>query len=83
MKRYWIFATLVAGAFVAGTAWSAGSVEAGTAKAVVCQACHGANGNSVNPDWPSLAGLGADYIAQQLQNFKDAKRSNPIMIRWR
>ncbi|MGA2776455.1 MAG: c-type cytochrome [Steroidobacteraceae bacterium] len=77
--RLCLFATLVAGTFVAGTAWSAGSVEAGTAKSVVCQACHGATGNSVNPDWPSLAGLGADYIAQQLQNFKDAKRSNPIM----
>ena len=30
-------------------------------------------------EWPSLAGLGADYIAEQLQNFKDGKRNNPIM----
>ena len=36
-------------------------------------------GNSANPEWPSLAGLGADYIAEQLQNFKDGKRTNPIM----
>lgn len=77
--RLWILATLVAGTLAAATAWSAGSVEAGAPKSVVCQACHGANGNSVNPDWPSLAGIGADYIAQQLQNFKDGKRSNPIM----
>jgi cytochrome c553 len=46
----------------------------------VCQACHGANGNSVNPEWPSLAGLGADYIAEQLKNFKTGKRSNPVMM---
>jgi cytochrome c553 len=45
----------------------------------LCQACHGVTGNSSNPDWPSLAGLGADYIAEQLQNFKDGKRANPIM----
>ncbi len=25
-------------------------------------------------------GLGADYIAEQLQNFKDGKRNNPVMI---
>jgi cytochrome c553 len=58
----------------------AGNVETGATKAVVCQACHGANGNSVNPEWPSLAGLGADYIAEQLQNFKDGKRANPVMM---
>ena len=46
----------------------------------MCQACHGANGNSANPEWPSLAGLGADYIAEQLQNFKDGKRNNPVMM---
>ena len=45
------FATLLA-----PTAWAAGSAEAGAAKAATCLACHGANGNSVNPEWPSLAG---------------------------
>ena len=59
---------------------AAGSPEAGAAKAAVCQACHGPNGNSVNPEWPSLAGLGADYIAEQLKNFKENKRANPIMM---
>jgi cytochrome c553 len=66
---------------VAGNpACAAGSVEAGATKAVICQACHGANGNSINPEWPSLAGLGADYIAAQLQNFKEGKRNNAIMM---
>jgi cytochrome c553 len=59
---------------------AAGSAEAGQTKAVVCQACHGATGNSVNPEWPSLAGLGADYIAEQLKNFKEGKRNNPVMM---
>jgi len=79
MKRLWILAATISGAIVSNSALSA-SVEAGAAKAVVCQACHGANGNSANPEWPSLAGIGADYIAEQLKNFKDGKRPNPVMM---
>ena len=33
-----------------------GDPEAGKAKSAVCAACHGQDGNSINPDWPSLAG---------------------------
>jgi cytochrome c553 len=80
MKRFWILAAAVSGAFAGGASLGAGNIEAGAAKAVVCQACHGANGASQNPLWPSLAGLGADYIAQQLQLFKDGKRPNPVMM---
>jgi len=79
MKRLWILAATISGAIVSNSALPA-SVEAGAAKAVVCQACHGANGNSANPEWPSLAGIGADYIAEQLKNFKDGKRPNPVMM---
>jgi cytochrome c553 len=79
MKGLLICAAVASGCLFGGSAFSAGSVEAGATKAVVCGACHGANGNSVNPDWPSLAGLGAAYITQQLQNFKDGKRANAIM----
>src|SRR5271154_1015400 len=80
MKRLWILAATISGAIVSTAALPAGSVENGVAKAIVCQACHGANGNSTNPDWPSLAGIGADYIAEQLKNFKDGKRANPVMM---
>jgi cytochrome c553 len=80
MKRLWILAATISGAIVSNSALPAGNAEAGAAKAVVCQACHGATGNSANPEWPSLAGLGADYIAEQLKNFKDGKRNNPVMM---
>ena len=80
MKRLWILAATISGMVVSNLALPAGSVETGATKAVVCQACHGANGNSANPQWPSLAGLGADYIAEQLKNFKDHKRDNPVMM---
>jgi cytochrome c553 len=80
MKRIWILAATISGAIFNSSALPAGTVEAGAAKAAVCSACHGANGNSVNAEWPSLAGLGADYIAEQLKNFKEGKRSNPVMM---
>jgi cytochrome c553 len=80
MKRLWILGTAFVGAVISNPVPAAGSVEAGATKAIVCQACHGANGNSANPEWPSLAGIGADYIAEQLKNFKEGKRVNPIMM---
>ena len=56
-----------------------GSAEAGKAKSATCAACHGADGNSVNAEWPSLAGQHASYIAHQLHAFKDGERSNVTM----
>jgi len=54
-------------------------MESGQAKSGVCAACHGVDGNSVNPEWPSLAGQNASYIVAQLQHFKDGDRQNPLM----
>jgi cytochrome c553 len=80
MKRLWFFAATISGVIISTSALPAGNPEAGAAKAAVCAACHGGNGNSTNPEWPSLAGLGGDYIAEQLKNFKEGKRSNPVMM---
>ena len=56
-----------------------GSAEAGATKAAVCMACHGPNGNSVNEQWPNLAGQNAAYIEGQLTYFHNQTRINPIM----
>lgn len=61
-------------------AWSAGDATAGQTKAAVCAACHNADGNSVNPIYPKLAGQHEAYIAQQLAMFKSQQRQNPIML---
>jgi cytochrome c553 len=58
---------------------AAGSVEAGRTKSVTCAACHGADGNSVTPDWPMLAGQHASYIVRQLQAFKNGERTDVTM----
>jgi cytochrome c553 len=56
-----------------------GSVEAGKARALTCNACHGADGNSASPMWPNLAGQNAPYILTQLTAFKDGSRQDPLM----
>jgi cytochrome c553 len=58
---------------------SGGNVQNGATKAAVCGACHGPNGNSANPEWPSLAGQSSVYVAEQLHLFKTKVRNNPIM----
>lgn len=60
-------------------ALAAGSKEAGQAKAATCSACHGMDGNSVNPEWPTIAGQHETYILTQLEAFKAGSRQNPLM----
>ena len=43
----------------------------------VCAACHGADGNSIAPANPKLAGQIPDYLAKQLANFKPAAAGKP------
>lgn len=57
----------------------AGDIEAGKAKAAVCAACHGADGNGLDPSYPKLAGQHASYLAQALHDYKSGNRKNPIM----
>ena len=57
-----------------------GSVDAGRAKSATCAACHGADGNSVTAEWPSLAGQHPDYIARQIKAFKTGERKNVTMM---
>ena len=74
--------------------WAGGALAQDTAKpdpakgkqiaTQVCAACHGADGNSVAPANPKLAGQFYDYLYKQLRNFKAhggkaAERENPIM----
>ena len=74
-----VFTLLMTAALPAAASDAKGSVDAGQAKSVVCAACHGADGNSLNPEWPSLAGQNADYIVRTLKAFKSGDRSNVLM----
>ena len=79
MKACQIGAILLAIASFVSIPVNAGDAEAGKAKSAVCAACHGADGNSVNPTWPSLAGQHATYLVKQLQDFKAERRVDASM----
>lgn len=77
--RKLILAVPALAACITGAA-SAQDVEAGRAKAAVCVACHGPNGNSANPAFPVLAGQTARYLYLQLKDFKEGRRTEPQMV---
>jgi cytochrome c553 len=78
MMRGMLAAGLLFG--LAGTASAAGDVAAGQTKAAtLCLACHSLDGNSVNPEWPSIAGQHADYIIKQVKAFRAGERTNVLM----
>lgn len=54
-----------------------GNAAAGAQKAAVCLGCHGANGVSVAPTFPRLAGQRADYLYHRLVSFKQAGPKDP------
>lgn len=47
--------------------------------AKTCIFCHGVGGNSVVPAQPIIAGQHAEYLREQLMNFKSGARKNAIM----
>lgn len=73
MKKLLIGLTLTFG--LTGLAHAAGDAAAGESKAAVCAACHGSNGVSVVPNWPNLAGQGANYLTKQLTDIRDGRRT--------
>ncbi len=58
---------------------ASGNQEAGKAKSTTCAGCHGADGVSTVPSFPTLAGQNRDYLYQALKDYKAGKRKNPIM----
>lgn len=58
---------------------AAGDADAGKAKTAVCAACHGADGNSMVPMWPKIAGQHAGYLERQLGLIKSGDRAVPEM----
>ena len=61
--------------------------DAGKAQSIaaqVCAACHAADGNSIGPANPKIAGQFSEYLHKQLVDFKaqggkKASRDNPVM----
>ena len=44
-----------------------------------CVVCHGADGNSMIPSFPKIAGQYEDYLYQALKSYQNGQRTNAIM----
>jgi cytochrome c553 len=47
--------------------------------AKTCVACHGQNGISLSPGWPTLAGQHEDYLEHAMTQYRDGLRKDPVM----
>ncbi|MFT5112599.1 MAG: cytochrome c553 [Parasphingorhabdus sp.] len=81
MKRIMLIASLASSLVLATSAMAGGpgDAAAGKEKAVMCTACHNADGNSTTTIYPIIAGQYRDYLAQALTDYRDGGRNNPIM----
>jgi cytochrome c553 len=66
-------------AFASAPSLADGNAAAGKTKAATCFACHGTDGNAVDPQYPRLAGQYNLYLQHVLHEYKDGQRDNPIM----
>lgn len=56
-----------------------GNPAAGKDKSVLCQGCHGEDGNSAAANFPKLAGQYAAYLQKQIRDFQSGARKDPVM----
>lgn len=61
------------------TVAAGGSESVSFEPAQTCVACHGQNGISLSPGWPTLAGQHEDYLIHALQQYRDGGRKDPVM----
>ena len=75
----WIKVILAGSALVAAPLLQAGDISRGEELSGSCAACHGADGNSDNPEWPNIAGQGQRYLFEQLKAYQTGDRENAVM----
>ena len=61
------------------TVAAGGSKNTNLEAAQTCVACHGQNGISVNPTWPTLAGQHEDYLVKAINQYRDGTRKEAVM----
>lgn len=69
----------VSALLLASGAAIAGDAAAGKAKFAMCAGCHGANGVSATPTYPSLAGTDAASVKDKLTKYRSGELDNATM----
>ena len=63
----------------AETVMAGGSTAPSIEQTSTCIACHGQNGVSMSPTWPTLAGQHEDYLEHALNQYRDGTRTDSVM----
>ncbi|HSX59690.1 MAG TPA: cytochrome c [Tahibacter sp.] len=79
MNRLYSLLALAPLLAVSSFAQAAGNLDAGKKLAEPCAACHGADGNPTDPQYPRLSGQYRDYLQEAMHQYKNGKRKNAIM----
>ncbi|HEV7476638.1 MAG TPA: c-type cytochrome [Burkholderiales bacterium] len=64
--------------FAAASAFAQDAGKAQSIAAQVCAACHAADGNSIGPANPKIAGQHPEYLHKQLADFKGQSGKKPV-----
>lgn len=82
MKFKFLIAAFSVALMVANSTAMAADAAAGEAMATAfgCGGCHNADGNSVIPGTPKLAGQHEQYLVKQINDFKSMSRANDVMM---
>ena len=83
MKKQILFSGLLM-AYAGLSIASEAPAEAAPAKSVedmaaTCAACHGADGISTNPAFPTIAGQHRSYIQKAMEDYRSGERKNAVM----
>ena len=71
--------TAAAGEIAEAKPMKKGDAEKGSKLVGTCVACHGADGNSVVGQWPTLAGQRESYLFEQLEHIRSEERVIAVM----
>lgn len=80
MKFSFVWAAITLAVMPATTMAQEADIQAGQASSAICSACHGVDGNSAVPQWPSLAGQHAAYLERQITLIQSGARQVPEMM---
>lgn len=78
MKKMLTTAAVSAMLMASGAAL-AGDAAAGKGKYAMCAGCHGVNGVSATPTYPTLAGKDAAYVKDKLTKYRSGELDNATM----
>ncbi|HAU02686.1 MAG TPA: cytochrome c4, partial [Porticoccaceae bacterium] len=70
MKKSFLSIICLMAALTVDQAIASGDAAAGKSKVAVCAGCHGNDGNSMVSSFPTLAGLGENYLVRQLRTIQ-------------